>query len=133
MYRLLRPLLFRLEAERAHELSLLGARLLQAVALPLLRSICAHEDPTLRTSCLGLRFPSPIGLAAGMDKNAVLVPFWEALGFGFVEVGSVSALPASGNPRPRAFRLPADRALVNRMGLPNDGAAAVAARLRQVP
>ena len=81
----------------------------------------------------GLRFASPVGLAAGFDKNAELVGFWAALGMGFAEVGSVSALASPGNARPRAFRLPADGALVNRMGLNNDGATAVAARLAQTP
>ena len=81
----------------------------------------------------GLTFGNPVGLAAGFDKNAALVPFWAALGFGFAEVGSVTARPSPGNPRPRAFRLPADRALVNRMGLNNEGAEAVAARLAASP
>ena len=87
------------------------------------------EDARLAQTLWGLRFENPVGLAAGFDKNAARVPFWAALGFGFAEVGSVSALPSAGNPKPRAFRLPADRALVNRMGLNNDGAEAVAARL----
>jgi dihydroorotate dehydrogenase len=77
----------------------------------------------------GLRFRLPLGLAAGFDKNAEGVPLWAALGFGFAEVGSVTARPSPGNPRPRAFRLQEDRALVNRMGLNNDGAEAVARRL----
>lgn len=132
LYRLLRPLLFRLDAERAHELVLSSGRLLQGFALPLLRRVYGGgpaRDPALEVRCLGLTFPDPVGLAAGVDKNALLVPFWAALGFGFIEVGSVSALPAAGNPRPRAFRLPLDRAIINRMGLPNEGAAAVARRL----
>lgn len=77
----------------------------------------------------GLTFPTRIGLAAGFDKNAVAVPALEALGFGFVEVGAVSAHPSEGNPSPRVFRLKADRAVINRMGLPNDGARVVATRL----
>ncbi len=80
----------------------------------------------------GLHFANPVGLAAGFDKNAELVRFWPSVGFGFAEVGSVTALPSEGNPRPRAFRLPADRALINRMGLNNDGAEAVAAHLAEL-
>ena len=80
---------------------------------------------------LGLEFPGPVGLAAGFDKDARAVAGLGALGFGFVEVGTVTARPQPGNPRPRMFRLPADRALVNRMGFNNDGAAAAAARLRR--
>lgn len=83
----------------------------------------------LRQTLWGLDFSNPLGLAAGFDKNGVLVRFWETVGFGFVEVGSVSAQPAKGNPRPRAFRLKEDRALINRMGLNNDGAARIAQRL----
>ena len=79
-----------------------------------------------------LHFANPVGLAAGFDKNADLVHFWPSVGFGFAEVGSVTALPSEGNPRPRAFRLPADRALINRMGLNNDGAEAVAAHLAEL-
>ena len=79
---------------------------------------------------MGLEFPSPLGVAAGFDKNGVLVPMLDALGFGFVEVGTVTARPWGGNPRPRVFRLPTDAAIINRMGLPGGGAATVARRLR---
>ena len=80
----------------------------------------------------GLHFANPLGLAAGFDKNAELVRFWPSIGFGFAEVGSVTALPSMGNPKPRAFRLPADRALVNRMGLNNSGSEAVAVHLAKL-
>lgn len=133
MYRLLRPLLFLLPAETAHGAALLAARLAQATVLPLLRRSLVLRHPALSQRCFGLLFDNPVGLAAGVDKDARLVPFWEALGFGLVEVGSVSARPSAGNPRPRAFRLPADRALINRMGLPSEGADAVAERLRGLP
>ncbi len=99
----------------------------------MVRGLFGGADLRLAQTLWGLRFASPVGLAAGFDKNAELIGFWAALGFGFAEVGSVSALPSAGNPRPRAFRLPADRALVNRMGLNNDGAEAVAARLAATP
>jgi dihydroorotate dehydrogenase len=137
MYRLLRPLLFRLDAEAAHAL---GARAARAglAAAPLTRALFRYDDPRLAQTLFagagrpGLAFRSPVGLAAGFDKNAALVPFWAALGFGFAEVGSVTARPSAGNPRPRAFRLVEDRALVNRMGLNNEGAEAVAARLARL-
>lgn len=131
MYRFVRPLLFRLDPERAHTLSMWTARLAQAISLTPIESLFEYEDETLGQSIWGLDFPNPIGLAAGFDKNVRLVPFWEAVGFGFVEVGSVSAQPSAGNPRPRAFRLPEDEALINRMGLNNQGAAAIARRLQQ--
>jgi len=131
LYRRLRPLLFRLEAEQAHTVGSLLARLAQGVAPSLLESRYGFEDDRLTVRRWGRTFPNPIGLAAGFDKNARQVRFWEAVGCGFVEVGSVSAQPAGGNPKPRAFRLPEDRALINRMGLNNDGAEAVARRLKK--
>ena len=87
------------------------------------------EDPRLAQQAMGLRFPAPVGLAAGFDKSARAVPAWGALGFGFAEIGTVTALPQGGNPRPRLFRLPADEALVNRLGFNNAGAERVAERL----
>jgi dihydroorotate dehydrogenase len=81
---------------------------------------------------MGLHFPNPLGLAAGLDKEARAVPAWQALGFGFVEVGTVTALPQPGNPRPRLFRLPADQAIVNRMGFNNGGAEAMALALQRL-
>lgn len=128
LYSLVRPLLFQLDAENAHGLGVQAARMGQ-LAPGVVRSLFPRADPRLAQTVWGLRFDSPVGLAAGFDKNAELVPFWGALGLGFAEVGSVSALPSEGNPRPRAFRLPSDHALVNRMGLNNDGASAVADRL----
>lgn len=132
MYRLLRPLLFRLDAEDAHGWGVRAARLGQQ-APAVVRALYPRADERLAQTVWGLRFASPVGLAAGFDKNAELVGFWTALGLGFAEVGSVSAQPSAGNARPRAFRLPDDGALVNRMGLNNDGAAAVAARLAKTP
>ncbi len=131
MYRFLRPLLFRLGPERAHAVTLRAAEMLQGAAHSFVESRYKFEDERLKQRLWGHTFPNPVGLAAGADKNARAVPFWEALGFGFVEVGSVSARPAEGNPRPRAFRLPEDQALINRLGLNNDGAEAVADRLSQ--
>ena len=128
MYRALRPLLFRLDTEAAHHAALRAARLAHA-APALVRPLFGFENERLAQRLWGLSFANPVGLAAGFDKNAAFVRAWGALGFGFAEVGSVTARPSEGNPQPRAFRLPADRALVNRMGLNNDGADAIAERL----
>src|SRR5690606_32470999 len=136
MYRYLRPLLFRLDPERAHGWGMRAARLGRR-APGALRPLFRVDDPEGRLAQTlwrtggreGLTFRRPVGLAAGFDKNAEGVPLWAALGFGFAEVGSVTARAGAGNPRPRAFRLPEDRALVNRLGLGNDGAEAVARRL----
>ncbi len=133
MYRLLyRVVLRRLPAEAAHRGAFWLIR--AAVRVPgaawLLGRWLAPRDPVLRVRALGLEFPGPLGLAAGFDKDACGTRGLAALGFGFVEVGTVTARAQPGNPRPRMFRLPADRALVNRMGFNNSGAAAAAARLR---
>ena len=98
-------------------------------ALRLLSSLYTVQDARLTVRRFGLTFPNPVGLAAGFDKNALAVPTWPALGFGFTEVGSVTAQAQPGNPKPRLFRLPEDEALINRLGFNNSGAAAVAARL----
>ena len=131
MYRAARPLLFRLPAERAHEATL---RSLAFVARHgVLRDATARRyrlrNDRLRVRAFGLDFPSPLGLAAGMDKDARALPAWPALGFGHVELGTVTARPQPGNPRPRMFRLRADRAIVNRMGFSSEGAEAVGRRL----
>lgn len=128
LYTLLRPALFRLDPERAHHLAMAaGAR--AGVLAPLMRAVTAVDDPRLALDVGTLRFPSPVGLSAGFDKNGEAVAALAGLGFGFVEIGSVSAEPSAGNPPPRLFRLPADRALVVAYGVPNEGAAAVAHRL----
>ena len=133
MYRLFRPLLFRLGAEQAHTLSMDSARLLQALhALAIIKPLFSFEHETLRQSVWGIDFSNPVGLAAGFDKNAVLLPFFEVLGFGFTEVGSISARKASGNKKPRLFRLPEDSAIINRMGLNNQGAKKVSRHVRHL-
>lgn len=124
-YELLRPLLFRMDAEAAHHFAI-GA--LQSVPGSLLRATFGAAPVATREVC-GIPFRNPVGLAAGMDKNAVALPAWEALGFGFIEVGTITAKMQPGNPQPRLFRYPGKRALINRMGFNNDGADAVAARL----
>ena len=139
MYRLMyRMVLLRLPAETAHQAGFWLIRLFGSVAaVPgaawCLRRWLGPRDPALRVRALGLEFPGPLGLAAGFDKDARGTRGLAALGFGFVEVGTVTARAQPGNPRPRMFRLAADRALVNRRGFNNDGAAAAAARLRRRP
>jgi dihydroorotate dehydrogenase len=131
-YRLFRSFLFMLSAETAHRLTLGTLRLVSLVpgVLWLLRQVLgAPNDPRLRVRALGRELSSPVGLAAGLDKDAEVFEAFGAIGFGFVEVGTVTALAQPGNPRPRLFRLPRDRALVNRMGFNNHGAHAAAARL----
>ena len=132
MYKaLVKPLLFNLDAERAHHLVFDNLR--RAARLPgakaLLRGLYNFQHPGLEREVFGLKFPNPVGLAAGFDKNAALTDELATMGFGFVEIGTVTPRPQPGNPSPRLFRLPQDEALVNRMGFNNDGAAVVAARL----
>jgi len=121
LYSLIRPALFTLDAERAHGLALAALK-----AVP--KSLPAH-DPRLALTVAGLDFPSPIGLAAGLDKDAEVPDAFLALGFGFVEVGTLTPLPQVGNPRPRLFRLVEDEAVINRMGFNNHGQDAAHARL----
>jgi dihydroorotate dehydrogenase len=139
LYRtILRPLLFyatQRDPEIAHSLTLkLLAVFSQTPALSRqLHRVWAVQDPALACTVFGLRFPNPVGLAAGFDKDGVAVPAWAAMGFGHVEVGTVTWHAQPGNPRPRVFRLGASQALINRMGFNNHGAAALAQRLRRMP
>ena len=130
VYERVRPLLFRLPAETAHGaihgvLRRIGGTPIESV----LGARYAVTDPRLRVETLGTVFPNPVGVAAGFDKNGEIPGVLASLGFGFVEVGGVTADRQAGNPRPRLFRLPEDRALINRMGFNSDGADAVGARL----
>jgi dihydroorotate dehydrogenase len=132
LYRaIVRRVLFTMDPEDAHErtMRLLGAA---SAALDAAAPLVAIDDKRLATTVAGLRFPSPVGLAAGLDKHAEAVAAWPALGAGFVEVGTVTPRPQPGNPRPRVFRLKPDRALVNRMGFNSIGAEAVARRLEGI-
>ena len=126
---LVRPLLFSLSAEAAHNLALrnLGAA---SNWRPALVQLERFKPPPRPTTVFGLTFPNPVGLAAGFDKNGVAIPAWAALGFGFVEIGTVTAKPQLGNPKPRIFRYPEQQALINRLGFNNHGADVVAARMR---
>ena len=140
--RLVRPALFRVgggDAEAVHERTL-GMLAWVSRHPALVRALRAASEASApgggacgARDVFGLRFPNPVGLAAGFDKNAVAVPALAALGFGFVEVGTVTLHPQPGNPRPRLFRLPSDAALINRMGFNNAGAQAVAAHLAALP
>ena len=127
VYRFLRPLFFTLPPERAHQFALSS---LQAAHRWRLLS-CSFDNEAAGCEFMGLRFANRIGLAAGFDKNGRYIDALGSLGFGFIEVGTVTPRPQSGQPVPRLFRLPAQRALINRMGFPNQGADAVAVRLRQ--
>ncbi len=131
MWPLIRSLLFVLDAERAHQLSMrLFSGAMRLAPLHQLTTRCYRiDDPRLRVRRFGIDFPSPVGMAAGFDKNADYFEALSALGFGFIEVGTLTGQPQAGNPRPRLFRLPADRALLNRMGFNNKGSAAAALAL----
>jgi len=120
----LRPLLFTLDPERAHRLSLAGLRRMPTGKPP-------RHDPALAVTVGGLSFPSPVGVAPGYDKDAEVPDALLGLGFGFVEVGTITPFPQAGNPQPRLFRLVEDRAVINRMGFNNGGAEAAHERLRK--
>jgi dihydroorotate dehydrogenase len=121
-FALVRPLVFAFDPERAHRLTIAALGLMPARALP-------AADPALAVTVAGLPFPSPVGLAAGFDKDAEVPDAMLGLGFGFVEVGTITPLPQTGNPKPRLFRLSEDKAVINRMGFNNHGQAAALARL----
>ena len=118
-----KPLLHAMDAEQAHDLTL--------KSLCLLPKSANHEWSSLRTTCFGLDFPNPLGLAAGFDKNAEVPDAMLNLGFGFTEIGTVTPRPQQGNPTPRLFRLLEDQAVINRMGFNNEGHSAALARLRK--
>ena len=115
MYSLARPLLFSLAPERAHELTL--SLLKSAHKMGAIRNQVAAKPVT----CMGIQFPNPVGLAAGLDKNGAYIDALAALGFGFIEIGTITPKPQEGNPKPRLFRVPQAKAIINRMGFNNDG------------
>ncbi len=131
MYKLLRPFLFSLQPETAHHLAVTGLNLSKPI-LPLLSPWLSTRDTRLERKVFGLTFPNPVGLAAGLDKNGELADVWGRIGFGFAELGTFTALPQPGNDKPRIFRFPDQKALINRMGFPNVGAQAVASRLKRL-
>ena len=131
---LIRPLLFSLPPEAAHAAAFRCMRMLQAIGpvRQALRSACVVADEILQSRVFGLEFANPVGLAAGLDKDAHLLPTWHALGFGFAEIGTITLRPQPGNPQPRLFRMTADEALINRLGFNNDGSDVVRTRLVQL-
>jgi len=128
--RVVRPLLFSLPPEWVHHASL--AAMTRTPLASLIEPFARREFPSLETKLFGLTFPNPIGLAAGFDKNAEGVTVWPRLGFGFMELGTITPRPQAGNPRPRIFRLPAERGLINRLGFPNVGVEEIAQRLEKI-
>jgi dihydroorotate dehydrogenase len=131
MYALLRPILFSLDPAQAHSLAMSTLAPVEHVSAvrAMVRASLSFQDPRLEVRKMGLVFPNPIGVAAGLDKNGERARAFEALGFGHVELGTVTAEAQGPNPPPNLFRLPADRALVNRLGFPNEGAKKVGARV----
>ncbi|SPM42237.1 Dihydroorotate dehydrogenase, partial [Mycobacterium numidiamassiliense] len=131
VYGLLRRLFFKVPPERIHTQAFAVLRVATAAGVPrrLLQRLLGPTDPALASTVFGVRFPGPLGLAAGFDKDGLGLSTWGALGFGYAEVGTVTAHAQPGNPAPRLFRLPADRALLNRMGFNNRGAGELALRL----
>ncbi|MGH7781720.1 MAG: quinone-dependent dihydroorotate dehydrogenase [Candidatus Binataceae bacterium] len=125
LYKLAKPLLFQCDAETAHRMTLSILSTWPLLAAP-------ADPPELRIKLWDMEFSNPIGLAAGMDKDAVAAGAWQGLGFGFAEIGTVTPRAQPGNPRPRIFRLPSDRALINRLGFPSDGMDAVARRIERM-
>lgn len=134
MYRLLRSVLFLLSAEKAHHITTLVAVILSKV--PIVNSIITSfyrlEDKNLEREIWGLKFKNPVGLAAGFDKDGMYIEAMKMLGFGFIEVGTVTPLPQDGNPLPRLFRLVADQAIINRMGFNNKGVDFLVNRLKKL-
>jgi len=129
LYSLIRPFLFTLDPERAHVVAMESAAACEAVLAGVRYAPGATRDPLLSQRLWNLEFPNPVGLAAGFDKNGRAPHFWSLLGFGFAELGTITAQPQAGNDPPRMFRYAAERAVINRLGFNNAGAAAVAARL----
>lgn len=134
MYKeLIRPILFRFNPETAHLLTfkLLSTLRFIPMGRRILRMVCKKDHPSLSKELFGISFPNPVGLAGGLDKNGEYYNLLSDLGFGFVEIGSLTPKPQPGNPRPRIFRLPADRAIINRMGINNLGVLHAIERLKK--
>lgn len=127
-YQIIRPLLFAVDAECSHNATLWSLKKLHQMGL------FRHSKPITQhpVECFGLHFANPLGLAAGLDKNAECIPAWAAMGFGFIEVGTITPKPQSGNPKPRLFRLPENKAIINRMGFNNKGVDFLVSQLQQV-
>lgn len=130
---LIRPILFRFDAEKVHDFTFICLKFLGR--LPFLfyfiKFLYKPSNSLLETNLFGIKFPSPVGLAAGLDKNAKLINEFSSLGFGFIEIGTVTPKPQDGNPKKRLFRLLEDKAIINRMGFNNDGVEKIALRLKK--
>ncbi|MFY0650528.1 MAG: quinone-dependent dihydroorotate dehydrogenase [Cyclobacteriaceae bacterium] len=132
MYKtLLRPLLFKMAPERAHNFTFSGLSLIDSIPglKSIIRSLHSYDHPKLERELFGLKFKNPVGLAAGLDKNAEAIDVFDCFGFGFVEIGTITPKPQDGNPKPRMFRLPKDKSIINRMGFNNEGVQAAKNRL----
>ncbi|MEY4540145.1 MAG: hypothetical protein RLZZ306_1902, partial [Bacteroidota bacterium] len=124
MYKyILQPLLFKFDAEKAHYITFNLIKFLFKIPLipQIFKSIYHYEHPSLEREVFGLKFKNPVGLAAGFDKNAVMIDEFSNLGFGFIEIGTLTPKAQAGNDKPRLFRLKDDQALINRMGFNNEG------------
>lgn len=132
MYSLLRPLFFKLDAEKAHYTAIAGLKTLLKVGGKSLVSSSVNSDKRLERNVFGLKFKNPVGLAAGFDKNAKWIEELDNLGFGFIEIGTLTPKPQDGNPKPRLFRLKEDKALINRMGFNNEGVEIAVERLKEI-
>ncbi|MDM1050335.1 MULTISPECIES: quinone-dependent dihydroorotate dehydrogenase [Sphingobacterium] len=134
MYKLVKPLFFQMNPEQAHHNVTSGLKFFTKIwgSNALLKSLYTVEDPRLQTTVFGLTFKNPVGLAAGFDKNADYIEQMSKLGFGFIEIGTVTPKPQPGNDKPRMFRLVNDQALINRMGFNNQGADVAAGRLKHL-
>ena len=129
--RFLKPILFAMDPELVHEMAIVTLETLSR--LPWLLDVLSHaSDRRSSKEVFGVHFPNPIGLAAGFDKNGMALPAWEALGFGFIEIGTITAQGQVGNPRPRVFRVPEKEALINRLGFNNQGVEKIAVRLEKL-
>lgn len=134
MYKeIIRPILFKFNPELIHNLTLRSLGLVEKIpgGRALLRMICKREHPALATEVFGIKFPNPVGLAGGMDKNGRYYNVLSDLGFGYVEIGSLTSKPQKGNPKPRIFRLPQDHAIINRMGINNEGVIAAIDHIKE--
>ncbi|MCB9223515.1 MAG: quinone-dependent dihydroorotate dehydrogenase [Crocinitomicaceae bacterium] len=134
MYKLLlRPFLFLFDPEAVHHFTFKAIKISSKIPFvsAIRRSIYVVKDPKLEKELFGLKFKNPVGIAAGFDKNALLINELENFGFGFIEIGTATPKPQSGNPKPRLFRLKKDKGIINRMGFNNDGVDAIAARLKK--
>jgi len=125
-YPCLRRILFRMDAEKAHHVTMAACRSMRPIA-----GLLAPRVPSLPVACMGLEFPNPVGLAAGLDKDGIAVDALGALGFGFLEIGTLTPRPQPGNDKPRLFRAIEQEAIVNRMGFNNGGVDAAVARLKK--